>query len=95
MFDPVNTYVTQMPSTGIVPLTLHGTVNDRFDLYTLQGGSIKDEVDNLPLTANPTTVPTQLHWGLNTVCAVPHVTPQLVPSTAPESATCIDVAFLP
>jgi hypothetical protein len=93
MFDAGNAYIAQTPSNGIVSLTLHATTGDRFDLYTFQAGMIKEETDSIPVTAP--MIPVQLHTGLNTVCAVPHVTPQLTPATAAESAACIDIAFLP
>jgi hypothetical protein len=91
-FDANQPYVTR---ATMVPLALHGTQNDVFDLYNLDAhDSVRNEVDNVSLANAGATVMAPVHWGFNRVCLVPHVVPK-ASVAALEGRTCLDVAFLP
>ena len=73
-------------------ITIHGTAGARYDIFTLdQGNNIKDEADNKLLGGASGQMTPQVHWGWNKVCVVPHGG---APTTT-ESASCVELAFLP
>jgi len=87
--DPATPVITNSATPTV---TIHGTAGARYDIFTLdQNNNIKDEDDNKLLGGTTGQMMPQVHWGWNRVCIVPHGGS---PTTV-ESASCVDLAFLP
>jgi hypothetical protein len=88
----IDTMAPLITNSATPTITVHGTPGARYDIFTLdQGNNVKDEDDNKLLGGATGQMAPQVHWGWNKVCVVPHGGS---PTTL-ESASCIEVAFLP
>jgi hypothetical protein len=81
-------------ATPNISIHMHG--GDHFDIYTLDANNtIKEEVDNQAIGGDTGVVPwiqmQSLHWGWNRLCLVPHGGAV----TTLETASCLEIAFLP